>query len=66
MSVSIKVAVRVRPFTCKSPLGVNMVQNSEESGEVQLLKSKYSTNRFAFSWAWWTAFNYKKYLTQFI
>lgn len=64
MSVSIKVAVRVRPFTCKSPLGVNMVQNSEESGEVQLLKSKYSTNRFAFSWAWWTAFNYKKYLTQ--
>ncbi len=62
MSVSIKVGVRVRPFTCKDKLGVNMVQNGEEDGEVQLLKSKYSTNRFAFSWSWWTAFNYKKYL----
>jgi len=62
MSVSIKVGVRVRPFTCNDSLGVNMVQNGPEDGEVNLLKSKYSTNRFAFSWSWWTAFNYKKYL----
>ena len=61
-AVSIKVGVRVRPFTCKDTLGVNMTQLSEDSGEVQLLKAKYSTDRFAFTWSWWTAFNYKKYL----
>ena len=62
MSVSIKVGVRVRPFTCKDGLGTNMIQNGPMDGEVNLLKSKYATNRFAFTWSWWTAFNYKKYL----
>jgi hypothetical protein len=61
-AVSIKVGVRVRPFTCESPLGTHMEQETPTTGIVNLLKSKYSTNRFAFSWSWWTAFNYKKYL----
>jgi hypothetical protein len=39
-----------------------MEQETPTTGIVNLLKSKYSTNRFAFSWSWWTAFNYKKYL----
>ena len=62
MSVSIKVAVRCRPFTIDNDLGVHMIQNSEEDGEINLLKSKYSKNRFAFSWSWWTAYGYKRHM----
>ena len=40
-----------------------MTQNSEEEGEVQLLNSDYTTNRFAFTYSWWTAFNYERYCT---
>ena len=39
-----------------------MIQNSEEDGEINLLKSKYSKNRFAFSWSWWTAYGYKRHM----
>ena len=62
MPIGIQVAVRCRPFVCKDKLGVQLLQNSETEGEVNLLRSKYSTNRFAFSWAWWSAYNYKRYL----
>lgn len=34
MSVSIKVAVRCRPFTIDDDLGVNLAQCGEEEGEV--------------------------------
>lgn len=34
MSVSIKVAVRCRPFTIDDNLGVNLTQSGEEEGEV--------------------------------
>ena len=64
MSVSIKVAVRCRPFVCDDKLGVHMLQNTEESGEIILLKSKYSTNRFAFTWSWWTAYGFKRHMLQ--
>ncbi|CAM9270969.1 unnamed protein product, partial [Sphacelaria rigidula] len=37
MSVSIKVAVRCRPFTIDDKLGVNLTQNGEEEGEVSFL-----------------------------
>ena len=37
MSVSIKVAVRCRPYTIDDQLGVNMIQSGEEDGEVNLL-----------------------------
>jgi hypothetical protein len=63
MSVSIKVAVRCRPFVCDDKLGVHMLQNSEEDGEINLLKSKYSTTRFGFTWAWWTAYGYKRHMS---
>ncbi len=65
MSVSIKVAVRCRPFTCDDMLGVHMIQNSEEppSGEIILLKSKYSTNRFGFAWSWWTAYGFQRHMS---
>jgi hypothetical protein len=62
MSVSIKVAVRCRPFTIDDKLGVHMVQNSEEEGEINLLNSDYSTNRFAFTYAWWSAYGYERRL----
>jgi hypothetical protein len=39
MSVSIKVAIRCRPFTIDDKLGVHMVQNSDEAGEINLLNS---------------------------
>jgi len=49
MSVSIKVAIRCRPFTKhNAQLGVHLVQNSDEEGEVNLLNSKYATNRSYF------------------
>lgn len=64
MSVSIKVAVRVRPFTCDDDLGVLMYQHGEDDGEVQLIKSKYSTSRFAFSYSWWTGLNYKRHIAE--
>ena len=56
---SIKVAVRCRPWTKDDKLGVHMIQNGEEDGEINLLNSDYSTKRFAFNWSWWTAFNWK-------
>lgn len=56
---SIKVAVRCRPWTRDDKLGVHMIQNGPDDGEINLLNSDYSTKRFGFNWAWWTAFNWK-------
>lgn len=39
MSVSIKVAVRCRPFTIDDDLGVNLTQCGEEEGEASNFKS---------------------------
>ncbi len=64
MSVSIKVSVRCRPFTCDDKLGVVLSQNGEEEGEVQLINSTYSTTRFAFSYAWWSAYGYKRHVLE--
>ena len=61
MSVSIKVAIRCRPYTIDDKLGVFMIQNSEEDGEVNLINSTYSTTRFAFSWSWWSAYGWQKH-----
>lgn len=62
MSISIKVSVRCRPFTCKDKLGVVLQQNGEEEGEVQLINSNYSTNRFAFTYSWWSAYGYQRHV----
>ena len=61
MSVSIKVAVRCRPYTIDDKLGVHMVQLSETEGEINLVNSSYSTKRFAFSWSWWSAYGWKRH-----
>ena len=45
MSVSIKVAVRCRPFTRDDKLGVNLIQSGEEDAVVELINSNYSTNQ---------------------
>jgi hypothetical protein len=62
MSVSIKVSVRCRPFTCDDRLGVVLTQSSEDEGEVQLLNSTYSTTRFGFSYAWWSAYGFQRHV----
>jgi hypothetical protein len=62
MSVSIKVSVRCRPFTCDDKLGVVLTQSAEEEGEVQLINSTYSTTRFGFSYAWWSAYGYQRHV----
>ncbi|KAF0683976.1 Aste57867_24057 [Aphanomyces stellatus] len=62
MSVSIKVCIRCRPFTIDDKLGVVMSQKGDEEGEVELINSTYSTTRFAFSWAWWSAYGYKRHV----
>jgi hypothetical protein len=59
---TIKVAVRCRPFSETDELGVHMVQREEGEGEVNLLKSQYPHNRFAFSYAWWSAFGYERFI----
>lgn len=59
MSVSIKVAVRCRPFTIPDKLGVYMQQNGDEEGEVNLINTDYTTTRFPFTWAWWSAYGYQ-------
>lgn len=61
-SVSIKVAIRCRPFTQKDRLGLIMNQINEDEGEVELINSTYSTSRFPFTYSWWSAFNYKRYV----
>jgi len=61
--VSIKVCVRCRPFVKDDQLGVKLTQSAEETGEVELLNSKYSTDRFAFTYAWWSAYGYDRHLT---
>ncbi|OWZ14686.1 hypothetical protein PHMEG_00011790 [Phytophthora megakarya] len=62
MSVSIKVSIRCRPFTCDDKLGVVMTQNGEEEGDVELINSTYSTTRFPFSYAWWSAYGYQRHI----
>ena len=59
---TIKVAVRCRPFSEQDELGVHLVQRGEGEGEVNLLKSQYPQNRFAFSYAWWSAFGYERFI----
>ena len=49
MSVSIKVAIRCRPYTCEDALGVGLMQEGPNNGVVTLYNSKYSTNRFGFT-----------------
>lgn len=63
MSIGIKVAIRCRPFTIDDQLGVKMQQNGEEEGEVELINCDYSTKRFPFTYAWWSAYGYKRHLT---
>ena len=68
MSVSIQVAIITRPFVPPNDgdgpvlLGIEHVQRSEKDGEVNLYHCDYSKNRFAFTWSWWTAYNFEKYL----
>lgn len=63
MSIGIKVAIRCRPFTIDDALGVKLNQTSEEEGEVELINCDYSTKRFPFTYAWWSAYGYKRHLT---
>lgn len=60
--VSIKVAIRCRPFTIDDKLGVKLRQTSEEEGEVELINCDYSTTRFPFTYSWWSAYGYKRHL----
>ena len=61
-AVSIKVAIRCRPFTIDSQLGVKLAQNGEEEGEVELINCDYTTKRFPFTYAWWSAYGYARHL----
>jgi hypothetical protein len=59
--VSIKVAIRCRPYTLDDKLGIIMKQTSDEEGMVDLINSTYSTTRFAFSWSWWSAYGWQNH-----
>lgn len=62
MSVSIKVAVRCRPFTADDKLGIILSQHEDEQGEVTLINCDYSTKRFPFTYCWWSAYGYQRHL----
>eukprot|EP01035_Chromulina_nebulosa_P066367 gene66367-90843_t len=60
---SIKVAIRCRPYTVDDKLGVKIRQVSDEEGEIELINCDYTTTRFPFTYAWWSAYGYKRHLT---
>lgn len=60
--VSIKVSIRCRPFTIDDKLGVKLKQLSEQEGEVELINCDYTTTRFPFTYAWWSAYGYKRHM----
>lgn len=64
MSVSIKVAIRCRPFTIDGRLGVSLSQVEDEQGEVELINCDYSTKRFPFTYAWWSAYGFKRHCAE--
>eukprot|EP00928_Gymnodinium_smaydae_P086865 TRINITY_DN71276_c0_g1_i1.p1 TRINITY_DN71276_c0_g1~~TRINITY_DN71276_c0_g1_i1.p1 ORF type:complete len:1106 (+),score=318.64 TRINITY_DN71276_c0_g1_i1:213-3530(+) len=64
---TIQVAMRCRPFTIEDKLGVQLLQTTDDppTSECNLLNHESVTGdraRFAFSYSWWSAFNYKKKL----
>lgn len=59
---ALQVAVRCRPFSIDDKLGVQLVQNGDEEGEVNLLNSEYTTDRFAFTYSWWSAYGYDRHI----
>ena len=60
--VSIRVAIRCRPFSEPSPLGVSVIQRGETGGEVAIRASEAGRGgRYAFSYAWWSAYGYERY-----
>jgi hypothetical protein len=62
MATSIKVSIRCRPFTEDDKLGVKLHQRSDEEGEVELINCEYTTTRFPFTYAWWSAYGYQRHL----
>ena len=60
--VSIKVAIRCRPFTIKNRLGCLLNQSADEQGEVTLINCDYTTTRFPFTYAWWSAYGYQRHV----
>ncbi len=60
--LAVQVAMRCRPYSIDDKLGVQMLQNGEEEGEVNLLNSDYTTNRFAFTYAWWSAYGFDRHI----
>ena len=60
----IKVAVRCRPYTSDDKLGVQMVQKSQDEGEVNLMNyagTKGTKKHFAFTWSWWSAYGWRSH-----
>lgn len=57
------MAIRCRPYSVDDKLGVKLRQNGEEEGEVELINCDYTTTRFPFTYAWWSAYGYQRHLT---
>ena len=64
-AVELQVCIRCRPFSQKDKLGVLIVRNgdTDEMALVNLEQEReIATDRFAFNQAWWSAYNYDKFL----
>ena len=58
MSVSIKCAIRCRPWSGEPDLLCPILhQDGPESGQITLINTDYSTTAFAFNWAWFSSHN---------
>ena len=73
MSVQLKVGIRCRPFagndnqTAKSKLGISMQQTAEgDNAAGQIVGINQGSGArdltFPFNYAWWSAYNYKKFI----
>ena len=59
---SIQVIMRCRPFTLEDRLGVRMRTISPTEGDVELLNTQYTKNRFAFGYSWWSAYGFNHHV----
>ena len=58
MSVSIKCAIRCRPWSGEPDLLCPILhQEGPENGQITLINTDYSTTSYAFNWAWFSSYN---------
>lgn len=58
-AMMLQVAIRCKPFTFNDQLGIVLRQRGEKNAEIETVNTD-RTVRLPFSYAWWSAYGYKK------